>query len=223
MDFTTTAMARPHIIDRTFNSFSKNLAGINLKECRLLINIDPLPPEIKRKQVVSVAKKYFKEVHHNYPKKANFTAACNWIWANATTKYIFHLEDDWELVKRVSVPRLLDYFEKNEELLQVVLRAYKYRYKTCALSPSIIHRKMYSAVGGKLDTKINPEAQLRGKRFGIEMPTRRGTLNKRKLIVYPEAIKSVVLSDIGRRWINKTKYRKGGAGKKARFLTWETK
>jgi len=47
MDFTTTAMVRPHILDRTLGSFSKNLQDVNLKECRLVINIDPLPP-IKR-------------------------------------------------------------------------------------------------------------------------------------------------------------------------------
>ena len=222
MDFTTTAMSRPMILERTLTSFSKNLQGIDLKNCRLFINIDPLPPNIKRKEVIVVARKYFKEVHYNLPKVANFTAAVNWIWSNAKTEYIFHLEDDWELVRPVSVPLVLEYFEKNEHLLQVILRAYRYRYRTCALSPSIIHKKMYSAIGGNLNTQVNPEAQLRGKKFGIEMPTR-NTGSKKAIFVFPGKIRKIILRDIGRKWINKTRYKKGGGRKKARFLTWETK
>jgi len=222
MDFTTTAMARPEILNRTLSSFSKNLIGITLKNCRLFINIDPLPSGIKRKEVIRVARKYFKEVNYNLPKVANFTAAVNWLWSNAETEYIFHLEDDWELVKKVSVPRLLAFFEKNENLLQLILRAYRYRYKTCALSPSIIHKKMYSAVGGNLNIKVNPEAQLRGDKFGIKMPTRGSATAGRSIRVYPK--KHVILSDIGRRWINKSRYKKGGGyRKKARFITWEIK
>lgn len=223
MDFTTTAMARPMIVDRTFASFSKNLQDIDLKECRLFINIDPLPSGVKRKKVIAVAKKYFKEVHYNLPKKANFTAAVNWIWSNAESEFIFNLEDDWELIRPVSVPHLLTYFEKRENLFQVILRAYRYRYRTCVLSPSITHRRLYSAVGGNLNTTINPEAQLRGERFGIKMPTSGGK-GKKPLIIYPKNSRTVILRDIGRKWIRKTKYKKGGgARKKARFITWEIK
>jgi len=169
MDFTTTAVVRPHVLDRTLGSFSKNLKDINLKECRLVINIDPLPP-IKRKNVIIVARKYFGDVKYNLPKTANFTAAYNWIWSNAETEYIFNLEDDWELIKPVSIQKVLGYFDKNKKLLQVLLRAYRYRYKTCALSPGVLHRRFYSAVGGKLVITSNPEIQLRGERFGIRMP-----------------------------------------------------
>lgn len=226
MDFTTTAVARPNILNKTLKSFSRNLRGIDLKECRMIINVDPLPPDGNRKDVVKVAKKYFKEVRHNYPETGNFTAAINWVWSNAETEYIFHLEDDWELIHPVSVPKMLRFFEKNDQLLQVIIRAYRYAYKTCALSPSIIHRKMYSAMGGKLTTEVNPEAQLRGERNGIIMPTRskkKGVSHKRLIVVYPEAIRKVVLRDLGRAWINKTPYRKTGDGKKARFTTWEKK
>lgn len=227
LDFTTTAMARPGVLNNTLKSFSRNLRGLNLKDCRMIINVDPLPPDkAKRKDVVKVARKYFKEVKHNYPSEANFTAAVNWVWSNAETEYIFHLEDDWELIKPISVPKMLKYFEKNKELIQVILRAYRYAYKTCALSPSIIHRKMYSAIGGNLTSAVNPEAQLRGERHGIIMPTRsrkKGHSHKRLIVVYPEKIKNVVLRDLGRAWINKTSYRKSGGGKKARFTTWEKK
>ena len=224
MDFTTTAVVRPQILDRTLGSFSKNLKDINLKECRLVINIDPLPPN-RRKHVIQVARKYFGEVKYNLPKQANFTAAYNWIWSNAKTEYIFNLEDDWELIKPISIKKILYFFEKNNKLLQVIIRAYKYTYTTCALSPSVLHRRFYSAVGGNLKIDINPEIQLRGNKFGIQMPSRSSKTisHKGSIIVYPEYIKSVVLRDIGRQWIRKSKYRKTGSGRKGRFITWETK
>jgi hypothetical protein len=224
MDFTTTAVARHGIFNQTLSSFSKNLKGINLKDCRLVINVDPLPPNRKRRDVIKVAKKYFRQVKYNLPNKPNFTAAYNWVWENANTEYIFNLEDDWLLTAEVDVPALLKYFEKNDKLLQILLRAYNYHYRTCALSPSIIHRRLYSAVGGNMNVKINPEAQLRGERFGIKMPTRGKGVSRKGLIrVYPKKLKAVILKDLGRQWIKKTNLRKSGGGKKARFITWEKK
>lgn len=226
LDFTTTAVARPGILNQTLSSFSTNLKGINMKDCKLVINIDPLPSDTKRKNVIKVAEKYFGDVLYNLPEQANFTAAYNWVWKNAETEYIFNLEDDWKLKSPVDVPLIIDYFKKNKTLLQVLLRAYRYHYRTCALSPSIIHRRMYSAVGGNLNTDINPEAQLRGEKFGIKMPTRGGknrVSSKGLIRVYPKKVKAVILQDLGRSWINKTKFKKSGDGKKARFTTWETK
>jgi hypothetical protein len=223
MDFTTTAVARPGVLDQTLSSFSKNLKGLNMKECRMVINIDPLPSNKNRDRVIKVAEKHFGDVLYRLPDKANFTAAYNWIWKNAETKYIFNLEDDWQLSKEIDVPFLMDYFHKNKKLLQVILRAYRYHYRTCALSPSIIHKRMYSAVGGNLDNNINPEAQLRGERFGIRMP-HRGKIGSHGLIrVYPKKLKTIIVHDLGRRWIRKTKFKKSGGGKKARFITWEKK
>ena len=105
------------------------------------------------------------------------------------------------------------------------MRAYRYPYRTCALSPGIWKKSFYKAIAGNLNTNANPEAQLRGERFGLSMPSREksGKSARGKIIVYPQHLKGVVLKDLGRAWINKTKYRKTGKGKKARFITWETK
>ena len=139
--------------------------------------------------MTQVAEKYFGEVYPNYPEKANFTAACNWIWSNAKEEYIFNLEDDWIILKDVPMSHLLEYFNKHTKLMQVNLRAYDYVYTTLPLSPSVIHERYYKAVAGKLDIKINPEVQLRGKNFGIKMPS--PSLNipsKGKIITYPKEI-----------------------------------
>lgn len=224
MDFTTTAMARPDIVDLTYYSFSKNLKGINLKECRLFINIDPLPREINREEVTEVARKYFKEVYPNYPKNPNYTTAYNWIWSNATSEFIFNLEDDWELLREVSIPELLKYFDKYPSLMEVALRAYSYKYRACPTSPSIMHKRYYKAVAGKLDEKINPEVQLRGKKFGIDMPAPRFKISwQGKVIAYPEQEneESIILKDIGRDWLDNTKFKR--PKDKIGFTTWEIK
>jgi len=224
MDFTTTAMARPDIVDKTYTTFSKNLKGINLKECRLFINIDPLPKDIDRKKVTEVAQKHFKEVYSNYPDKPNYTAAYNWIWSSAESEFIFNLEDDWELLREISVPELLKYFKKYPYLMEVALRAYSYKYKACPTSPSIMHSRYYKAVAGKLNEKINPEIQLRGKNFGIEMPAPRFKISwKGKIIAYPEQNKEelIILKDLGREWLKKSEFKRP-KGKKG-FTTWEIK
>jgi len=175
--------------------------------------------------LIKIAKKYFGEVKYNLPDVANFAAAVNWTWKNAETDYIFHLEDDWQLIQKVPINTLLLEFDKNPNLLQIILRAYRYNYVTCALSPSIIHRRMYSAIGGNLKEDLNPEAQLRGERHGIVMPSRgrKGFPHRGKIMVYPGKNRKIILKDLGRAWIRKTKYIKNGGGKKARFLTWDTK
>jgi hypothetical protein len=225
MDFTTTAMSRPRLVEQTLKSFTTKLKGVDFKKSRLIINIDPLPPNIKRKEVIAVARQFFGTVVYNLPKVANFTAAVNWTWSRAETEYIFHLEDDWELLRDVPVGKLVENFDKNKALLQIILRAYRYPYRTCALSPSIIHARMYRKIAGKLNETVNPEAQLRGERFGVVMPKRgKGSIRARKtLLVYPEKPRQIILKDLGRAWINKTRYKKTGGGKKAQFLTWETK
>ena len=225
MDFTTTAMARPEIVDRTYYTFYKNLKGINLKECSLFINIDPLPSDVDRKKVTKVAEKYFKNVYPNYTKKPNYTAAYNWIWSNAKSEFIFNLEDDWELLREVYVPDILKYFDKYPSLMEVALRAYSYKYRACPTSPSIMHKRYYKAVAGKLDEKINPEIQLRGKKFGIEMPSPRFKISwKGKIVAYPEQEneESIILKDLGREWLEKSKFRKPKV-KKNKFISWELK
>lgn len=219
LDFCTTAMSRPEIVDKTYFSFSKNLKGINLKECRLFINIDPLPSKVDRIEVTKIAQKYFKEVHPNYPKVPNFTTALNWVWSQADNKYIFHLEDDWELTEEISIDNLMKPFKKHPKLMQVALRAYKYKYVSCVLSPGIFHKRFYKAVAGKLNEKINPEIQLRGKNFGIEMPGKEFNISwQGKIVVYP---KKIIILDIGRKWLKKSKFKK--PDKKGHFTTWETK
>ncbi len=219
MDFTTTAMARPDIVYETYYSFNKNLKDIDLKKCRLFINIDPLPEDVNREDVVKVCSEFFGEVIHRMPDKPNYTAAYNWLWRSAKTNIIFNLEDDWELLEQIPVYRLIEFFDFYPNLFEVALRAYPYKYDKCPTSPSFMHRRFYGAVGGKLNENINPETQLRGKNFGIEMPGLE-VPNNDKLVAYPKD--RIIVKDIGRKWLNNSNYKKPNC-KKCHFTAWEKK
>ena len=43
VDFATTACNRPLILEKTYESLAKRIKGIQLSECRLFLNIDPMP------------------------------------------------------------------------------------------------------------------------------------------------------------------------------------
>jgi hypothetical protein len=222
LDFTTTAVARPKIVDRTYASFHKNLKGIEFDKCTLYINIDPLPASVDRNKVIKVAEKYFGKVVANTPEQGNYTQAYNWCWSSAQTEYIFNLEDDWTLKEEVNVDRIMRFFDAHKNLFEVALRAYPYVYQKCPTSPAFLHERFYKKVGGNLDPTLNPETQLRGKKFGIKMPCKAENISHEgKVCVYPKNVKKVILKDIGREWIESSKFKR--PPKKARFTTWVTK
>jgi hypothetical protein len=107
--------------------------------------------------------------------------------------------------------------------MEVALRAYSCIYDKCPLSPNIMHERYYKAVAGKLDESLNPEIQLRGKNFGIEMPSLHPKISwKGKLAVYPEETHDIILKDIGRAWLKKSMYKKPTV-KKSHFTSWNVK
>jgi len=211
IDFTTTATARPDILYKTYKSFNNHLKDIDLKNCTLYINIDPVPELVDRNEVLAVAESFFGVVVANMPAKPNFTAAYNWIWDNAKSDYIFNLEDDWVLIEDISINKLLKIANRSNEIYAVPLRAYSYVYDKASLSPSLLSRKFYGAVGGNLDISKNPEIQLRGNAFGLE-------LGQDKVYAYP---KHVVVKDIGREWIKNQPFKRPGI--KSEFNAWVMK
>lgn len=207
--FTTTATNRPKILDRTYDSFHRHISDIDLRECKLIINIDPLPSSEKIEDVIRVAKKYFGEVVYNIPEKANFTSAINYLWSKADADYIFHIEDDWLLIEKIELLKITKQLSENENLLQCILRAYDYKYDKMVLSPSIIKKCLYNKIGGILNPNLNPEIQLRD--IGIT----KYEINKTRLSVCGE---HPIVEDIGRKWIEKSGFKR--PDKKAHFNSW---
>jgi hypothetical protein len=209
--FTTTATNRPEIIERTYTSFCENINGINFKDTTLFINIDPAPNTINIKEGVRVARRFFGKVIYNMPSVPNFSAAINWLWSQATTPYIFHLEDDWVLKRPINIGSMLKAMEQ-KDVEHVALRAYKHKYHKMCLSPSLISQKLYGHVAGKLRTDINPELQLRSKEIvGFNF-------RARHVVVLPRDIRTTLIRDIGRKWMQINKIRR--PAKKVKFFKW---
>ena len=206
LSFTTTALSRPEILEKTYKSFLSNIKGENISECTLYINIDPIPNNGLQQDTLIVAKKYFKNVIYRMSEQPNFSDAINWCWSNTKTPYIFHLEDDWILLKKININNIFDLFNKTKAL-EIILRAYNTKYKKLALSPSIWKFNLYKTFAGKLNININPEVQLRDKKFAH-------AFTKNNIIVEG---KNVIVKDIGRDWLKNKGLKKPVKSKFVRY------
>lgn len=209
LSFTTTSLARPEILEQTYASFLNNIEGADMSKCTLYINIDPIPYSNKigslQKSTLAVAKKYFNNVVYRLPEQPNFTDAVNWCWSSAETPYIFQLEDDWILLKKININNILSLFNK-KSALEVILRAYTAKYTKLALSPSIWKYDLYKTFAGNLEITRNPEVQLRDACFA-------SAFNQKNIIV--EGKDNPVVKDIGRKWLKSKGLKKLG---KAKFI-----
>lgn len=217
--FTTTATIRPELIDQTYSSFSSNLTGINLKECELVINVDPMPnDQLKnREKVIEVAKKYFGKVTYRFPEKPNFPDALRWCWTNTSTKYIFNLEDDWILLNKVNVHDLIALHDKDKSAIGVSLNAYLFGLNPfrIRLSPCILDGEWARQAAANLSPAGCPEKQLRNK---IPKPLIRRMLN------YPPyshpKVGKIIVRDTGRQWRESKKLVKNNDGETG-FTSWK--
>lgn len=202
IDFTTTAMTRPQILQSTYASFSRNLRGVEFKQSRLFINVDPLPSG-NPLEVVDTAKKFFGEVRYRIGETDCFAAAVKWCWSQPDTEYIFHLEDDWNLTEPINIHDMITEISK-DRWFQVILRAYP-KQQNLSLAPSLIKKYMYQSYARKFVTNINPEVQMKKQR-GIEWSAGEETILPDAATVWPQRI---VLKDIGRPWLLKSGYSHG--------------
>lgn len=124
LEFTTTACNRPELLYETYKSFSQNLTGIDFDDCTVHINVDPMPNAEGREEAVGVADHFFGTVNARLPDEASFPEAVRWTWSQVKGRYWFNLEDDWEVVEEVDVPRLIHMLEStsNPPAFQIVLR-----------------------------------------------------------------------------------------------------
>ena len=172
IDFATTACNRPEIIEKTYYSLQQAIRGINLKECRLFINIDPMPNADNIEDNVRVAKKYFGEVIWNTPKKddgsiadkGSFPNAFKWCIYQVSKPYCFYIQDDWLFAQTFHIGYLIKMVNTNPRIASVNL------YKTDGgsslprriyLSPSLFKTGHFKKIALMLVPNYSPEKQLR--------------------------------------------------------------
>lgn len=237
IDVTTTATLRSEILDRTLSSFKENM--IKDWPCRLILNIDPVGDDTAE-NVINVAKKHFSTVLVNRPKSPSFPKAFLWCFRQATSKYIFNLEDDWELVKEVDLQEMIDIMEQDNRLaiLRLPYRIstedsknwnlffpWNGRYFECPEDrkiaggfcghPSLIRCSFFAKCLGEINPSSNPEKQFHsgGSEFMKQIVV------AHKFGVFQKQNETQYINDIGRNWLAGTEWRK--KGNKAFFTEWE--
>lgn len=201
---TTTAVPRPELLEKTYDSFKKNISWLDFKKMTLFINIDRLPanpfPDLELENIEKckkIASDYFGEVFINIGY-ANFPQAVKWVFSQANKDFVFNIEDDWELL--CDIPSKITDFFHNPDIIQVGLRAWKSSEPRFVLSPSLLRTSFCNLVSSKMNTSKNPEEQIRGI----------NPYNTKKSFIYwPFEDNKIVLRDLGRPWMKTSCYGRG--------------
>jgi hypothetical protein len=117
IDISMTAIFRSNILEQTLSSFFKNMFfERKIFSYRLVINVDPVG-ESSIDNIKNVIFKYFGNNYIiNTPIEANLARAVKWTISNTNSKYIFNLEDDWKLLKKVYFSHMIELMETNKNL-----------------------------------------------------------------------------------------------------------
>lgn len=242
IDITMTATIRPSILKKTLESFYKNMFYKDFERFRLIINIDPVGDKVKPKEVIRVCRKYFSksQILVTIPKYPSFPQAVLNVWNQVEANWIFHLEDDWILNKKIDIDDMISILKDYNDL--ACLRLYKFKTpkgkKPTFFKSQYIYNKrgFYIAVDKKRQFGLNP-VLIRGKFFREALPLMVNTKNPEKQFrysnekmrnilmkwsygIYGSPGNRVLVSDIGRTWLKNNEYKKPTKGQ---FLKWEKK
>lgn len=243
IDITMTATIRPAILKNTLDSFYKNMFYKNFERFNLIINIDPVGDKVKSKEVLKICRSYFSKdkISVMFPVIPAFPQAVLNVWGQVKSDWIFHLEDDWILNRKIDIDDMISILKDYKEL--ACLRLYKskipkgkrpiffksrYSYnkrgfyisedkkRQFGLNPVLIRRKFLKEALPLMVNHKNPEKQFRYS--NIKM---REVLMRWSYAIYGSPGNKALISDIGRSWMNsKSIYKKPDKGQ---FLKWEKK
>lgn len=242
IDITMTAVVRPEILERTLASFARNLFK-SYKDygTRLIINIDPVGgDEVDLESMIDVIEQNFNSYTVRVAKIPNFAKAFKWCWQQVTAPYVFNLEDDWELLRPISIKSLLASMESKDDLAIMRLPAFTSNdtamknwnkfypwngeYFECPENlktttgfcghPSLIKFDFVDKIRKHLVTDRNPEKQFHTGSTEIA-----GIIRSYDYGVHGKLSTTPYIRDIGRQWLANTDWQK--KGNKAHFLEWE--
>lgn len=105
------ASRRPDLIEKTLASFSKNLF-CNFNVNAFFANVDPIfGDQIEHSETVSCIRQYFPNALIREPHTPSFGGAVKWVWSQFRPGLALHLEDDWELIQRITPEDVLPKFQ----------------------------------------------------------------------------------------------------------------
>lgn len=239
IDITMVAVLRPKLIKRTLKTIVENIVD-DQNRFRLILNIDPIGEKVKPKVIIKIAKTFFNDVIYQVSRKPSFPRAVKWVWENSDAPFIFHIEDDWDITRKIDVNHMINIMVEHKELSSLRLFKYrtpkrevffafgcKWRYnkdgfyiadkwqKQFGLNPILIRKEFIDEALPKMKDDVNPEKQFRDTQKYM-----RPIIEKWKYGLYTKPGEPALAVDTGTIWRNRTKFIKP---RKKSFLTWETK
>ena len=236
IDITMPTTLRPALLDRTLESFTKNVFT-ERERYRFIFNIDPVGEAgCSPMDVVDVANKYFDNILYNIADEPSFPKAFIWCWEQAESDYLFHMNEDWEILRLINIDHMIKILEENTNVacLRLLkmdvppsLKFFRSKYKNMGkyllaekrdvsfgTNPELICGKFYKNARKYLLDDRNPEKQFRpAQKKMFENVTKHW-----QYAVYASPGDKMLIKDIGRGWMKKNKFqKKGGPG----FTTWE--
>lgn len=237
IDITMPTTLRPSLLDRTLESFTKKIF-MDKDRYRFIFNVDPIGERgCKSEDVVSVAYKYFDNILYNIAEEPSFPRAFKWCWNHAETEFIFHMNEDWELVRSINIDDMIDILKNNSNIacLRLLklnvpknLKFFRSMYVdkgqylqaenravSCSTNPQLIKKAFYTQARKYLLDDANPEKQFRSwHKKMFENVTRHWDY-----AVYAKIGDKASIKDIGEEWKKKHGYIKNGESKF--FTKWE--
>lgn len=186
IDITMTAVIRPKLLAETLDKIVKHVCHGDTSRFTLILNVDPIGASIKPMKVIKVAKQRFDNVVYNIAKHPSFPKAVKWVWSQVTAPYVFHWEDDVNILYDIDVDKMITILKKYKELSSLRLYraptpkgkrlhtfACKWIYKPegfymatdwrkqFGLNPILIKSEFVHEAVTRMVDHINPEKQFR--------------------------------------------------------------
>jgi len=240
IDITMTSVLRPFILLTTLKTILKNVCKGNINRFRLIINVDPIGEDVDPFEIIKIAKDNFNNVTFNIAKTPSFPKAVKWVWSQVTAPYIFHWEDDIDILYPIDVNEMIDIHRSNPKIASLRLLKSEtpnketFRTDRCtwtynkqgfyltkswreqfSLNPSLIKREFVSKACDLMVDDINPEKQFRyTKEYMVPL------IKKWNYALYTKPGKHRMIDGRkGQRWKNEMKLQKPNL-KAEDFLVW---
>lgn len=123
IDMLITGSSRPDLLEKTVNSFIKNLKYSGT--LRILFHEDYVFKAESDESVAYAQRSELFDVVEWHDPHVGLGEAINCMLPKIGTKYIFYLQDDWELEREVDLDGLVRAFDEHEELRHVHFNKYR--------------------------------------------------------------------------------------------------
>jgi hypothetical protein len=186
IDITMTAVLRPKIFAETLQLIKQRVCKDEIDRFRLILNVDPIGENVNPKDMIKIAKKNFDNVLFNIPKEPSFPKAVKWVWSQSTAPYVFHWEDDVNILHDIDIDKMIEILKKYKDVSSLRLFKMKtpnkntfnvfnckwnyhddglyiatHRTKQFGLNPILIKQEFIKEAVERMVDNVNPEKQFR--------------------------------------------------------------